>query len=129
MIKLVTVMAAALVAGWVMVGSATNANAKSGRATCSHCRPIAPTVHINTVYKYKTKTVVFSETKTKRVPRLHKIINVTRIQPVIRMHKVLVVHHHTIYYTKDYRVSKVERLPAITHTDFSMRSTYDCQCH
>ena len=129
MIKTLTVMVAAFVAGWVMVGSASVASARSGAGTCGHCRPLAPTVHVNTVFKYKTKTATLSETKTKRVARYHKIINITRIQPVIRMHKVLVVHHHTIYYTKDYRVSKVERLPAITHTDFSMRSTYDCRCH
>ena len=91
MFKFVTALSAALIVGWVLVGSATDASAGTVAATVA-CGPLPPS------YTYKTKTVHKHITKyrdvhrTKYVKRIKPIIHVTRIQPVVHVHKVTRVH-------------------------------------
>ena len=132
MIKLVTASIAALLAGGVVAGSATSASAHYGSSYghgCAHCGPIAPTFHVHTIYTHKSETLIHNKSVTVHVPRYHRIITVTRVQPIINVHKVTVVHHHTICYKKDVFSSKVEHLRPIIHTDVSFRATFDCHCH
>jgi hypothetical protein len=92
MFKFVTALSGALIVGWTLVGSATDANAGYRHKGCSSCGPIPPS------YTYKTKTVHKNVTRyrdvhrTKYVKRIHPIVHVTRIQPVVHVHKVTRVH-------------------------------------
>ena len=123
--RLLTALVATFFAGWMVVGLSDAARARSG---CGNCGPIAPTVHVHTVYNYKTRTVRLNRSVTRYEPRYHKVVNITRVQPVIDIQKITVTHHHTVYYRKDVRVNKVEYLPAMTFVTPSFRSTYDCRC-
>lgn len=125
MVKLFAATAATLVAGWMVLGSSDRASARAG---CAGCGPIAPTVHVHTVYNYRTRTIRLNRSVTSYAPRYHRIVNITRIQPVIDVRRITTIHHHTVYYRKDLHFSRVERLPAMTFTTSSFRSTYDCGC-
>ncbi len=89
--KFVTALSAALIVGWALAGSATDANAGKGRG-CPGCGPLPPS------YTHKTKTVHKHITRyrdvhrTKYFKRIKPIIHVTRIQPVIHVRKVTRVH-------------------------------------
>lgn len=90
--KLFTALSAALIAGWALLATATDASANHRRGHCASCGPIAPS------YTYKTKVVHKHVTKyrdvqrTKYVKRIKPIIHVTRIQPVVHVRKVTRVH-------------------------------------
>ena len=72
MSKFVIALCIALIGGWALVASAADANANHRRGHgCANCGPYPPS------YSYKTKKV-------------HK--HVTRIQPVVHVHKVTRVH-------------------------------------
>jgi len=93
MSKFVTALCVALVGGWALVSSATDATANHRRGHgCANCGPLPPS------YTHKTKTVHKHVTRyrdvqrTKYVKRIKPIIHVTRIQPVIHVHKVTRVH-------------------------------------
>jgi hypothetical protein len=89
--KFFTVLSAALIAGWALAASATDAEAGKRRG-CPGCGPLPPS------YTYKTKTVLKHVTKyrdvhrTKYFKRVKPIIHVTRIQPVVHVRKVTRVH-------------------------------------
>jgi hypothetical protein len=89
--KLVTALSAALIVGWALVGSVTDANAGKGRG-CPGCGPLPPS------YTYKTKKIHKHITRyrdvhrTRYFKRIKPIIHVTRIQPVIHVRKVTRVH-------------------------------------
>jgi hypothetical protein len=90
MSKFVTALSAALIVGWTLVGSATDASAGHRHKGC--CGPIPPS------YTHKTKTVHKHVThyrdvqRTRYVKRIKPIVHVTRIQPVVHVHKVTRVH-------------------------------------
>src|SRR5215831_7487429 len=91
MLKYAISLFAALVVGWVLVGSATPASAGHHRGH-GCCGPIPPsythstrTVHKNVVRKHDVY-------RTKYVPRIKHIVHVTRIQPVVHVHDVTRVH-------------------------------------
>ena len=93
MLKFVTALFGALIMGWALVGSATDANAHHRRGHgCANCGPFPPS------YTHKTKTVHKHVTRyrdvqrTKYVKRIKPIVHVTRIQPVLHVHKVTRVH-------------------------------------
>ena len=89
--KFVTALSAALIAGWALAASATDATAGKGRG-CPGCGPLPPS------YTYKTKTVHKHITRyrdvhrTRYFKRIKPIIHVTRIQPVVHVRKVTRVH-------------------------------------
>lgn len=91
--KFVTALSAALIAGWALAASATDASAGHKRGHgCPGCGPIPPS------YTYKTKVVHKHVTRyrdvhrTKYFKRIKPIIHVTRIQPVVHVRKVTRVH-------------------------------------
>lgn len=94
--RFVTALSAALIAGWALAGSATDASAGHRHKGCHSCGPIAPS------YSYKTKTVHKNVThyrdvhRTKYVKRIKPIIHVTRIQPVVHVRNVTRVHTNIV---------------------------------
>jgi len=110
MLKSVTALSAALIAGWALVGSATDASAGHRRHGC--CGPIPPS------YTYKTKTVHKhitrhrDVTRTKYVQRVKRIVHVTRIQPIVHVHKVTRVHTRIVGVVHPVHERVMQRLPA-----------------
>ena len=94
--KFVTVLSAALIAGWALAASATDASAGHRHKGCKSCGPLPPS------YTYKTKTVHKHVTKyrdvhrNRYVKRIKPIIHVTRVQPVVHVRKVTRVHTHLV---------------------------------
>jgi hypothetical protein len=92
--KFPTALSAALLVGFTLAGSATDANAGKRRHGC--CGPIPPS------YTHKTKTVHKYITRyrdvhrTKYVERIKPIVHVTRIQPVLHVRNVTRVHTRII---------------------------------
>lgn len=90
MLRFVTALSAALIAGSALVGSATTASAGGKHRGC--CGPIPPS------YTYKTKKIFKNVThhrdvyRNKYVKRIKRIVHVTRIQPIVRVHNVTRVH-------------------------------------
>jgi hypothetical protein len=90
--KFVTALSAALIAGWALAASVTDASAGHRHKGCHSCGPISAS------YTYKTKKVHKSVThyrdvhRTKYVKRIKPIIHVTRIQPVVHVRNVTRVH-------------------------------------
>ena len=115
MSKFVTALAAALIVGWGLAGSATSASAGGYRGH-GCCGPIPPS------YTYKTKKVFKNVTRyhdvyrKKYVKRIKHVVHVTRIQPVVHVHKVTRVHTKIIgvVHPVHQRVTRV--LPPKTYT-------------
>jgi hypothetical protein len=121
MLKFVTALSGALLVGWTLVASATDANATHRRGHgCANCGPLPPS------YTHKTKTVHKHITRyrdvqrTKYVKRIKPIIHVTRIQPVLHVHKVTRVHTRIVGvpYPVHHRVMQV--LPVRHHVTSSV---------
>jgi hypothetical protein len=113
MLKFVTALSTALIIGWALVGSATTASAGGygyGKSGC--CGPIPPKYISHTVYKHKHIKRYRDVWRHKYVKRIKRIVHVTKIQPIIHLHKVTRVHTKIIGVVKPVhiRVSKV--LPA-----------------
>jgi hypothetical protein len=97
MLKFVTALSAALIIGWALVGSATTASAGGygyGKSGC--CGPIAPKYYSHTVYKHKHINRYRDVWRHKYVKRIKRIVHVTKIQPIIHLHKVTRVHTKVI---------------------------------
>jgi hypothetical protein len=110
MLKAVTCLSAALIAGFALVGSATDASAGyRHRGGC--CGPIAP------AYTYKVKKVYKNVThyrdvhRTKYVQRIKRIVHVTRIQPIIHVHNVTRVHTRIVGVVHPVHQQMVQYLP------------------
>ncbi|MEA2879320.1 MAG: hypothetical protein QOF14_4516 [Hyphomicrobiales bacterium] len=121
MFKSVTALAAALVIGWTLVGSAADANAHHRRGHgCANCGPFPPS------YTHKTKTVHKYITKyrdvhrTKYVKRIKPIIHVTRIQPVVHVHKVTRVHTRLVGVPYPVHRHVTQWLPPVKHVTSSV---------
>ena len=64
----------------------------------------------------------------KHVHRIHQVVNVTRVQPVLHIHDVTRVHHHTIVLTSDAYQHVTQHLPPIYDVQRSVLNYYDCSC-
>jgi hypothetical protein len=91
MLKFATALSAALIAGWALVGSATDASARGYRGH-GCCGPIPPKYTHSTRTVHKHVRQYRDVHRTKYVKRIKRIIHVTRIQPVIHVHRVTRVH-------------------------------------
>jgi|ERR1041385_5153878 hypothetical protein len=99
MLKFATALSAALIVGSALVGSASTASADGyrrggygggGYGGC--CGPLPPSYSTNTVYKHKHIKKYHDVYRHKYFKRYKKHIHVTRIQPIIHVHKVTRVH-------------------------------------
>ena len=129
MLKLVTALSAALIAG-ALVGSATTASAGGRHSGC--CGPIPPsyTYKIKKVYKDVTRHRDVS--RTKYVQRIKRIVHVTQIQPIIRVHSVTRVHTHIVGVVHPVHERVMQRLPARTYVTNSvvyLRPQCGCSSH
>lgn len=128
MLKFVTALSAALIAGSVLVGSATTASAGSRDHGC--CGPVPPS------YTYKTKKVYKNITRhrdvwrTKYVKRVKPIVHVTRIQPIVRVHNVTRVHTRIVGVVYPVHRRVTQWLPARTYVTSSVvRLRPHCGCY
>jgi hypothetical protein len=129
MFKSVTTLFAALIASLVFVGSATTAGAGYGYGHRHHgcCRPIAPTYHYKTKKIYKNVTR-YHDSWRKYVPRIHRIVNVTRYQPIINIHKVYRIHTDIVGVVHNRYEHRVQWLRPIKHVTASVRHYRHCGC-
>lgn len=97
MLKSVTAFSAALILGAALVGSPTTADAKGyksgGYGGKGCCGPIRPTTSYSTKKVHKHVRVYSDVWKKKYVKRIKLHTHITRVQPIIHVHKV--VRHHT----------------------------------
>ena len=126
MLKSLSALCAALIAGWILVGAATEANA--GHRRCGGCGPIPPSYTYKTVNKVTHRTRYRDVSRTRYVQRVRRIIHVTRVRPIVRIHQVTRVHHHTVAVVRNAYVSRTQYLPARTYVTNSVRHSYDCGC-
>jgi len=89
MLKFVTALSAALIAGLAFVGTASAGHHHKG---CHSCGPIPPSYTYSTKTIHKTVTHRRDVYRNKYVQRIKRIVHVTRIQPIVRVHNVTRVH-------------------------------------
>ena len=126
MLKLVSAFSASVIAGWVLVGSATVAGAHYRHGGC--CGPIPPTYTHSTIVKNKYITRNLHETRTHYVPRIHRIVHVTDILPITHVHVVTHIHHQLIGVAYPVHVHVTAWLPPREVVTYSTVNTYSCGC-
>jgi hypothetical protein len=122
MLKFVTTLSAAVIAGCALVGSAAPASAGGygkgyGGGGC--CGPIPPKYYSKTVYKHKHIKRVHDVWRHKYIPRIKRIVHVTNIRPIVHIHKVTRVHTKLIGVIKPVYQHHTHVLPARTHVTSS----------
>lgn len=128
MLKFVSGLLVALVAGWLLVGSTTTASAHY-RHHGGCCGPIPPSYVYSTAHKVTHVTRYRDVSRTRYVYQPHRIIHVTRVRPVIYIHTVTRIHHHTIGIVRPVYEHVTEYLPPRRIKTSSVVSTYDCRCY
>jgi hypothetical protein len=106
MLKTVSTLFAALIAAWVFVGSAAPAKAET-----THVYRV---IHVN---KYVTR--YHDVWRTRYVYRVHRIVHVTLIRPIIHVHVVTRIHYRTVAAIHNVNVWVTRWLPArkyVTHS-------------
>lgn len=128
MIKSLSVIFAAVIAGSALVGSATDASA-GRRHGCCGTGPIPPVYHTKhkTVHKHITRYRDVS--RTHYVHRTRRIIHVLKIRPVLHVHKVLRVHHHKVAVIHNKHQHVTKWLPRHKIVTRSVQNFWDCRCH
>jgi hypothetical protein len=130
MLKSLTALFAALIAGFVLVGSATDASAGYGYHRHKGCcgGPIPPTYIYKTHKVYKNVTRYSNVYRTKYVPRIHRIVYVNRIQPIIHVYKVKRVHTNIVGVVRNVKQYVTQRLPAKTYVTSRVSYSTHCAC-
>ena len=64
----------------------------------------------------------------KHVLRVHRVVNVTRVQPIIHIHDITRVHHRTIVRINDVYSRVTQQLMPIRTIEYSTQNYYDCNC-
>lgn len=127
MTRFVTAFLVALVAGWVLAGSTTTADAGYRHSGCCG-GPLPPVYRYKIVHKHKYQTRYRDRSVYQHKQRIRRIVHVTRIQPVVHTHVVTRVHHHTIYHTKNAYSHATVYLPTVHTGSTSTKHYYDCTC-
>ena len=133
MIRLMSVAVAMVFAGWLVVGSTANASAGPYHHLrhCLPCGPLPTTVHVHISHTNKSYTRYHDRAVYQHVPRYHRIVTITKIQPIVHIYDVTRIHHHKVYYVQDTYAHETMHLPPITYVHPSVINTYDggCGCH
>jgi hypothetical protein len=127
MLKSFTALSAALIIGWVLVGSATTASAGHRHHGC--CGPIPPSYTYSTRNVYKNVTRHHDVWRTRYVRRTHHIVHVTRIQPIVHVHNVTRVHTNIVGVVHPVHQQVTQWLPArhyVTNSVVHLRP--ECGC-
>ncbi len=114
MLKFATALSAALIIGWVLVGSAAPASAGYRKSGC--CGPLPPSYTYNTKKVHKHITRHHDVWRTKYVQRTKRYVHVTRIQPVVHIHNVKRVHTKLVGVERPVHERVTQYLPAQTYT-------------
>ena len=123
--KIVIAVIATSAFGWLVAGSATSASAHR----CGSCgAPPAPTTIYKTVHPAQYMTKYHDVSKTKLVHHVHRITTIVRVQPILHIHEVTRVHHHTVVTVSNSYSRETEHLSPIVHTTRSTENFYDCGC-
>lgn len=126
MLKSATMLLAALTAGWMLIGSPTSASAGED---CDACKPTREVRHDHKIVREKELTVTHHKRVEEHVRVRHTIVTVTPIQPIKRIHEVLIVDHYKVpepYYVREHRD---EWLPEIVRVDHKTINRYHgCGC-
>lgn len=94
MLKSVSALIGALVVGWAIAGSATEASAYHRHHGC--CGPIPPSYYYHTKKVHKNVFHKHDVYRTKYVKRIHRIVHVTRIKPIVHVYNVTRVHTNIV---------------------------------
>ncbi|MEJ0074342.1 MAG: hypothetical protein WDO17_02660 [Alphaproteobacteria bacterium] len=131
MLKFVTALSAALIVGWALVGSAGTASADGyrhgGYGGC--CGPIRPSYSTNTVYKHKHIKKYHDVYRHKYFKRYKKYVHITKVQPIIHVHKVTRVHTKLIGVVVPVHKRMTKWLPPrviVTTSTVHLRPTCGC---
>jgi len=125
--KFVTALSAALIAGWALAASATDASAGHRHKGC--CGPIPPSYTYKTKKVYKNVTHYRDVHRTRYVKRIKPIVHVTRIQPVVHVHNVTRIHTNIVGVVHPVHQRVTQRLPAKTYvTNSVVRLRPHCGC-
>src|SRR3954454_15718403 len=125
MLKAVTALSATVIAGWALVGSATDASAHYRHHGC--CGPIAPTYHVHNKVIHKLQALSRRVTYPLRAP-YPRIIDITRIRPIIHISDVTRIHHHKVALVHPRHEHHTQWLPARKYVTHSYQNTWDCRC-
>jgi hypothetical protein len=145
MLKSKSALIAAVIVGGALAGSTSTASAQAqGWGWGWGQQAPAPVVagdygccgggHAGTSYVYKTVNKVSHRTRyhdvwrTRYVNRVHKIVHVTRIRPIVYIHSVARVHYRTVARVHNVHVWRTEYLPARKIVTSSVKNYYDCNC-
>ena len=137
MLKSLFAPIAALFAGFILFGSATEANAHyvlyrhhhhGGYGHSGCCGPVPPTYMYKTSNKVTHVTRYRDVSRTHYVYRPHRIIHVTQIRPIVYIHSVTRVHHHTVGIVRPVYQHETRYLPTRTVYSSSVTNTYSCSC-
>ncbi|TGD96047.1 hypothetical protein [Methylobacterium nonmethylotrophicum] len=125
MVTYTTAACAALIATAAFLGTSSEASAR-----CWRCGPVNP------VYNYRTVNKVMNQTQYRDVQRTHyvhktrPIYNITRVRPIVRLHTVTRVHHHTVPVIRNVNMYSTQRLPTQYYYSNSVRNVYHgCGCN
>lgn len=124
MFKSSAALGAAAAAFWIAGAMGAGAH----EAPCRACGPIPPTTHYRVVHPQIYRTHVRDVSVYRHVRKIHRIINVTEVQPVVHLHVVTRVHHHTVVHVRDQYHNVVEHLEPIRLVTHSTQHLYDCGC-
>jgi hypothetical protein len=129
MLKTVTALLGALIAAWVLVGSATEASAGYGyrHHGCCGGGHIRPTYTYKTIKVYKHFTRYHDVWRTKYVKRIHKYVHVTRFQPIYNIHVVKRIHHRIVARVYPVHVWKKVWLAPKKYYSYSVKNI-GCRC-
>ena len=82
--------------GFAFLGTACDASAIGDRRTCEHCGAASTTRYYKTIHPLLYVTRYHDRSVYHHVTRLHYVVDVTRIQPIIHVQDVTRIHHYTI---------------------------------
>lgn len=127
MLRSATALLTALTAGWVLFGSLSSANA----GHCRACGPIPPTYVHKTIVKHFQITRNHYKSVTVHVPRVHRIVHVTEIQPIAHVHDVWHVTVYKVPVVHDVHEQRMVLLPPrIVHSSETITHfVCGCQLH
>ena len=125
--RIATALIATSALGLTIAGAAGIADAHS-RPGCGSCGPVAPTTIYKTVHPSLYSTKYHDVSVTRHVHRVHRVTTVVRVQPILHIHEVTRVHHHTVVTTSQSYHRETEHLSPIRVVTHSTENFYSCGC-
>ena len=112
---------------WILFGAATGVSAHH-RPGCNSCGPITPSTIYKIVHPQQFVTKYHDVSRTYLVHRVRRVTTVVRVQPILHIHDVTRVHHHTIVTVSNAYHRETEHLSPIRLVTHSVEDLYSCGC-